>query len=489
MKKLILGIIFLLLANSAFAQQFTVSFDKAIAKQPFTGNVYVFLSKNDKEPIKAENWIIINPVAVAKVTNLLPGQTFSISSGNSESYPVALDDLERGEYFVQILFDGNYGGRAVKDTVGNFYSAPQKVLFDRNIKHKSSIVADKILTAPTFKDTQYTKKIELSSPLLSAFYEKDFKIEAVVRLPKSYTNEPNRKFPLKVSIGGFGANVNNASGDEKPLAPAADGIEFVQLSLDGNCPTGHTGYANSENNGPWGDALVNELIPFIEKNFRTNGFRFVTGHSSGCWSSLWLQTHYPESFHGAWSSSPDAIDFRNFEGVNIYTDANVFFDASGKLLPGMKVGRHYINYKRDVCAWERIVRGEQYMSFNAVFGGRKANGEIDYLWDFSSGDINPLQREQWRKYDISHYLTTNWETLKPKLANKILITVGDADNWALEKAVLLLKKDAEERRMEINFKIISGDHFTVHTSDKDKFGAEHTKKIYDAWLSQNNQAN
>jgi hypothetical protein len=485
MTKLFTAILFLLLANGIYAQKFEVSFAESLGAKSFSGEVYVFLSKDDAEPIKAAHWIMLKPVAKAKVENLAPGRKFTLSSTNSTAFPVAFEDMERGEYFAQIVFDGNYGGRAVVATAGNFYSSAQKVSFSRDTNKTFALEADKVIAAPVFKETEYTKKIELPSPLLSKFYKKDFKIEAVVRLPQSYKDEPNRKFPLKISIGGFGANVNNNSGNDKPLASTSDGIDFIQLNLDGNCPTGHTGYANSDNNGPWGDALVYELIPHIEKTFRTNGFRFVTGHSSGGWSSLWLQTHYPEAFHGAWSSSPDAIDFRNFEGVNIYTDANVFRDASGNLLPGMKTGRHFINYKRDVCAWERVVRGEQYMSFNAVFSGRKANGEIDYLWDFATGAINPAQREQWRKYDISHYLTTNWDRLKPKLANKILITMGDADNWSLEKAVLLLKKDAEEKKMEIDFKIISGDHFTVHTSDKDKFGAEHTKKIYQDWLTKN----
>ena len=477
----------MLSVSAVQAQQFEVSFTRELGEKSFSGKVYVFLSKDETEPMKPEHWVTMNPVASASVKDLKAGQIFKINSSNSAAFPVAFEDLERGEYFAQIVFDGNYGGRAIKDTVGNYYSAPQKVLFNRDFKKTFRLKADKIITAPVFKNTAYTQKIELPSPLLSAFYKKPTTIPAVVRLPKEYAEQSGKKFPLKVNIGGFGANVNNLSGNETPLQIGADGISFIELRLDGNCPTGHSGYANSDNNGPWGDALVYELIPHIEKTFRTNKFRFVTGHSSGGWSSLWLQTHYADQFHGAWSSSPDAIDFRNFEGVNIYTDTNVFTDTNGKLLAGMTIGgRVFVNYKRDVCAWEKIVRSEQYMSFNAVFSGRKPDGSIDYLWDFTSGAVNPAQREQWRKYDISQYLTANWETLKPKLANKILITMGDADNWALEKAVLLLKKDAEEKKMEIAFKIISGDHFTVHTSDKDKFGAEHTKKVYEAWLSKNN---
>jgi hypothetical protein len=484
MKKIILVFAFLLLSNVTYAQQFKVSFTREVSTEPFSGNVYVFLSKNDPEPIKASHWIMMNPVAVAKATKLLPGQQFIINAAKSEAYPVALDAMERGEYSAQLMFDGNYGGRAVVGTVGNYYSAPQKVAFTHDLKKTFSLIADKAITETPFKDTAYNKRIELPSPLLSAFFQKPIKITAVLRLPKEYVEQPDQKFPLKVSISGFGGNLSGLSGNDRPAPNGADNIPFVQLLVDGNCPTGHSGYANSDNNGPWGDALVRELIPYVEQNFRLNGFRFVTGHSSGGWSSLWLQGHYPDAFHGCWSSSPDAIDFRNFEGVNLYTDANAFTDAKGKLLPGMTVGgSNFINYKKDVCAWERIVRSEQYMSFNAVFSGRKADGSIDYLWDFTTGAINPAQREQWRKYDIAHHLVSNWDTLKNKLANKILITTGDADNWALEKAVLLLKKDAEEKKMDIAIQILSGDHFTVFSSDRGKYGTQHTKQRYEAWLS------
>lgn len=486
MKNISLAIFLMLTAIAAHAQQFKVAFTKDVGITEFSGSVYLFLSKNEKEPMKPAHWIMMNPTVKATLKNLRAENSFLVNSANSEAFPVALKDMERGEYYVQVLFDGNHGGRAIVDTVGNIYSTPQKVRFGSNTKQTFTLQADKLITATEFKNTEFTKKIQISSKLLSDFFGKTTLISGVVRLPAEYKADPSAKFPLKVSIGGFGASVNGLSGNEKPAVKGSDNIPFIELRLDGNCPTGHSAYANSENNGPWGDALVTELIPFVEQNYRTNGFRFVTGHSSGGWSSLWLQTHYPDSFHGSFSSSPDAIDFRNFEGVNVYSDSNVFYDKDGKLLPGMTVGgRSFINYKKDVCAWEKVVRSEQYMSFNAVFSGRKPDGRIDYLWDFSNGNINPPQREKWRKYDISHYLTMNWEMLRPKLAGKILITTGDVDNWALEKAVLLLKKDAEEKNMELDIKVISGDHFTVHTSDQNKFGSEHSKKLYDEWLGKN----
>src|SRR3977135_3501493 len=45
--------------------------------------------------------------------------------------------------------------------------------------------------------------------------------------------------------------------------------------------------------------------------------RLLTGHSSGGWSTLWLQVTYPDVFCGTWSTSPDPVDFHNFTGPDL----------------------------------------------------------------------------------------------------------------------------------------------------------------------------
>ena len=108
---------------------------------------------------------------------------------------------------------------------------------------------------------------------------------------------------------------------------------MIYVVLDPGCRTGHHTFADSDNNGPYGKSLIEELIPHIESKFRAigkPGARFVTGHSSGGWSSLWLQVTYPDFFGGTWSTAPDSVDFRDFQKVNVYDPKeNMFVDAKG----------------------------------------------------------------------------------------------------------------------------------------------------------------
>ena len=69
---------------------------------------------------------------------------------------------------------------------------------------------------------------------------------------------------------------------------------------------------NSENLGPYGDAITYELIPYIEKTFRGLGpwARGLYGGSTGGWETLAAQVFYPDEYNGAFVNCPDPIDFR-----------------------------------------------------------------------------------------------------------------------------------------------------------------------------------
>src|SRR5262249_8950022 len=151
------------------------------------------------------------------------------------------------------------------------------------------------------------------------------------------------------------------------------------------CRLGHHVFVDSENNGPCGQALIAELIPHIEKEFRglgRAGARFVTGHSSGGWSSLWLQVTYPDLFGGAWSTAPDPVDFRDWQRINISRDGeNMFKHGEGKLRPIARRQGKPVLYYQPFSDMEAVMgHGGQLGSFEAVFSPRGPDGKPTPLW-------------------------------------------------------------------------------------------------------------
>lgn len=234
----------------------------------------------------------------------------------------------------------------------------------------------------------------------------------------------------------------------------------ITVYLDGNCRWGHSEYANSDNNGPWGDALTKELIPALEKQYHCNGARLLTGHSSGGWSALWLQVHYPKVFDGCWSSSPDPVDFRSFQKINLYKNQNWFYGKDSILNQARTVaGRFPWFSMRTAQQMEQVVyRGEQMHSYNAVFSRMRNDGFPENICNPITGEMDSIAFNHWKKYDISRYLHDNWSQLKSDLDGKIRLTVGQPDNFLLNYPVMLL--DSAMRTVQANIEIAyyPGDH-------------------------------
>ena len=88
-----------------------------------------------------------------------------------------------------------------------------------------------------------------------------------------------------------------------------------------------------------GDAVTQELIPYVEREFRGIGepyARVLDGGSTGGWVSLALQIFYPDFFNGAWASCPDGVDFRGFQLVDIYGDDSAYVNEQGTELPSAR---------------------------------------------------------------------------------------------------------------------------------------------------------
>ena len=450
-----MGVLFLLINadeknKSANAQgvktgpALSVLLDPKIAKSSMSGRVFLVLSKSESKGITPEpRWIDPDPFFGIDVSSLKPGEPLLIDN-KWQGFPIEnIGKVPPGTYWASASLDLNKASRKIFSSEGNYFSKSVKIEIGGVNQAPIVLVLDQIFHEPQFPETEVVKLTQMESKLLSKFHGRTIMLRAGVALPQSYKDNKDRKYPAIYEVPGFGGNHFAALSSHSRGKTVVEGEEVVHIMLDPDCPLGHHVFADSANNGPWGKALTEEFIPFLEKEFRLipqSWARLVTGHSSGGWSSLWLQLKYPNVFGGVWSTAPDPVDFRDFQKINLYaSNQNMFKDEKGKDRPiGRKGDTPFLFYKPFSDMEFAMGRGGQLGSFEAVFSERDSQGNPKKLWDRKTGVVDTDTAASWKKYDIRLLVENNKDALFGKLKGKIHVYMGDKDTFYLEGATRLL---------------------------------------------------
>ncbi len=459
-------------ANKNSHQIFRVQFDSSVHSKPFTGRVYLFFSKRLKEPRKGPNWFHPEMFLSRDVTNLKPGEFVEFSSNTSVkmlAFPKPLSKMNLKGYYAQAVIRFNPDDRKVGNGVGNGYSKP--VVLSHNTKYQSDksllFKVDQLVQEPKFQESKWLKLIRFRSKLLSDFHKRDVFVQASVLLPASYYTHPKRRFPTLYLIPGFGGTHVRRGGDRPVIENNEQGVEYIRIQLDPSCPRGHHVFADSANNGPVGTSLIQEFIPRFDQQFRTVAqptARFLAGHSSGGWSSLWVMITYPDQFAGTWSTAPDPVDFCNFQNINLYrAGENMYVDSKNKQRPIARRNGKVLLWYRSFDQMERVLGyGGQLHSFEAAFSPRGKDGKPLLAWDHDTGEVNTKVTRTWNKYDINKILTANWKALAPSLNGKIHLYMGEEDTFYLEGATRNLKRSMEKISADVTIELFPGkDHSSL----------------------------
>ena len=209
---------------------------------------------------------------------------------------------------------------------------------------------------------------------------------------------------------------------------------------------------NSANAGPWGDAIVEELIPHIEKKYRGIGqgwARFMYGGSTGGWEALAAQVFYPDAFNGAYAACPDPIDFRAYTVVNLYEDTNAYYvDSRWKKTPRPGLSQLARARQHDARGHEPArTRARHEDALRAAVGrvggdvlaGRRRRLPEAHL---GQGDRRRSTRK-WRRTGRSTTTSCTSCSATGRRASarsspgKVNLYVGDMDNYYLNNAVYL----------------------------------------------------
>ena len=209
------------------------------------------------------------------------------------------------------------------------------------------------------------------------------------------------------------------------------------------------------------------MIPYIEKRYPAIADprgRLLNGHSSGGWSSLWLQVAHPDEFNGTWSTSPDPVDFRDFQRIDLYAPGeNMLRDRQGERRPLARRGETPVLFYDNFSRMEDVIGdGGQLHSFEAVFSPLGDDGHPRPLYERKTGAVNPKTSKAWEKYDIRLVLERNWKELGPKLKGKLHVYNGGLDTFYLEGATKLLKQSLADLGSDAVIEIFPGkDHGSI----------------------------
>ncbi len=448
--------------------QLTVTFSRTVREQPFSGRVYVFFSSQARAPRRGPNWFHPEPFLSLDVTDWQPGEELLLSPRTDGvlTFPRDFSKVDLRGDRAQAVARFNPHERQVGTGPGNGYSDVGRVPSDGS---PLSLKIGRIVPAQPFQETEWTKLLRVRSALLSDFHGRDVFLQGAVGLPAGYREHPQRRYPTIFTVPGFGGTHRRAR-RQKPVQEQNErGVEFLRVTLDPSCPLGHHVFADSANNGPVGEALVTEFLPAFDRRFRSipdMRARFLTGHSSGGWSTLWLQVTYPDIFGGVWSTAPDPVDFRDFQRINLYRPGeNMYVDRQGNRRPiALHNGRPVLWY--DDFSWMEHVLGPggQLHSFEAVFSPRGPDGTPLHLWDRETGAIDTAVARRWEPYDIRLKLERSWDDLAPRLQGKLHVFMGSQDTFLLDGAARLLKESLANRHSDAVVEIHSGkDHSTLMT--------------------------
>ena len=476
---------------SAAAQEpkVQISFPASAHRGPLTGRIFLAVSNTDRPELRLQGSRQLFGVDAVR---LMPGQAAVIDGRTLGSPLRSLGELPPGNYFVQAFMyrytdyhraDGHviwgldqWEGLAFADAPGNRYSKIQRVALGGSATSTLELSLTEVVPpAPKPHDTEWVKYVKLESKLLSRFWGRPIYLGAIVLLPRGYSSHPELQYPviydprnhyLRDGPFGFGTEpVVETESDRRARENLGveTGYQFYQswkadrfprmITVTIVNPTPFYDFStpmNSVNNGPYGDAIMTELIPYVEEHFRIIRkpyARVVVGKSSGGRDALALQLLHPDFFGGAWIFHPWAFDYRRYFTFDIYRARNAFVVDSGEGgEPGERTFVRTLEGKPDITVRQWVlteavmgddtgVGAEWTGADNALNGPVGDGGYPRPLFDRLTGVIDRDVANYWRAHDLAYYAETNWATIGPRLIGKLHFSIGDSDEWHRDRGV------------------------------------------------------
>lgn len=288
------------------------------------------------------------------------------------------------------------------------------------------------------------EQIKVPGPSLAGNLEGDpTDRDVYVYLPPSYVSSPNKRYPVVYFLHGYGVgaavyanNVLRLPGSaDTAIAAGAD--ETIVVVPDAFTKYGGSMYSNSPVIGDWESFIAQDLVEYIDANYRTLAVREsrgLSGHSMGGYGTIRIGMKHPEQFAALYAMSSCCL-------LNTAPSQETVESERSRLAAGIET------YKAGT--FDNAMEAQA-----AAWAPNPQNAPWYFDFPYVDGEAQPLVQAKWTANSQLVMVDQHVPALKQYKA--IMLDVGDKDGLAATNTQL----DAALTRLGVahGWEVYDGDH-------------------------------
>lgn len=228
---------------------------------------------------------------------------------------------------------------------------------------------------------------------------------------------------------------------------------------DGWTAIGGSQWVNSEAIGRYRDYLVRDVVPFVDRTYRTaprSDARACVGASSGGYGALVMGRHHPDVFGHLASHSGDAY----FE----YCYLNDFPKAASALLASAGIAEWFEDFRRR--AKKSKAKGDDHAVLNALAmaaayspkRGEPMNIELPF--DPDTARLRPEVWNRWLEQDPVRFIPKSSASFQ-KLRS-VFVDCGTRDEFNLRWGARMVVEELRRAQVDVHHEEFEDGHMGIH---------------------------
>ncbi len=266
------------------------------------------------------------------------------------------------------------------------------------------------------KPPSRSRRFEIESTALTRAFARPRTLGAEVVLPEGF--RPDEQLAIAYHVPDIGEDPAEVA---ERFANLEKRPRLVLVVLDPRGIHGHHAFVDSVNEGPYGEALVTDLIPVLEQHLFAGTAvrrRYLTGVGLGGWSVVHLQLDYSHAFDSAYALEPEPLDQSNFYGCDL-TSLWRGEDSSAGPARRLQMLRE-ANLRSMLSSWE------------SALGARGDDGLPLPLFEGPGGQFDADVVNALRRHDPTAFVRQRGAALAPRLGGKIHAVAVNGDVYGRE---------------------------------------------------------